>query len=113
MLPLQKFLRQLLTVELPKMMVLPAKLEVSIPPSVTSIAEAAVGRDAIMRAVASAVLEADALEPALLNALPLGPQTLAGGVVLPEFFKVEGVGGEEGWGRREGGEALLWGRCST
>jgi hypothetical protein len=38
-------------------MVLPQRLEISIPPSVTSIAEAAVGRDTIMRAVASAVLQ--------------------------------------------------------
>jgi hypothetical protein len=38
-------------------MVLPKRLEINIPPSVTSIAEAAVGRDTIMRAVASAVLQ--------------------------------------------------------
>jgi hypothetical protein len=43
------------------MMVLPERLEISVPPSVTSIAEAAVGRDTIMRAVASAVLQVGAL----------------------------------------------------
>ena len=42
--------------------VLPKRLEIDIPPSVTSVAEAAVGRDTIMRAVASAVLQADAVE---------------------------------------------------
>jgi hypothetical protein len=86
--PLQSFLRKLLTVDLPALMVLPKRLEVNIPPSVTSIAEAAVGRDTIMRAVASAVLQADAVEQALLAALPLGPQTPAGGVTLPEAFRV-------------------------
>jgi hypothetical protein len=54
---LQNLLNQLLTVDLPAMMVLPERLEISVPPSVTSIAEAAVGRDTIMRAVASAVLQ--------------------------------------------------------
>ena len=49
------FLNKLLTVDLPALMVLPERLEVAIPPSVTSVAEAAVGRDTIMRAVASAV----------------------------------------------------------
>ena len=53
----QSFLRQLFTVDLPALMVLPKRLEINIPPSVTSIAEAAVGRDVIMRAVASAVLQ--------------------------------------------------------
>eukprot|EP00955_Chlamydomonas_euryale_P074183 361960-Chlamydomonas_euryale.AAC.1 len=38
-------------------MVLPKRLELDIPPSVTSVAEVAVGRDTIMRAVASAVLQ--------------------------------------------------------
>lgn len=85
---LQSFLTKLLTVDLPGLMVLPERLEINIPPSVTSIAEAAVGRDTIMRAVASAVLQVDSLEQALLAALPLGPQTAAGGVTLPEFFKV-------------------------
>lgn len=32
--------------------------------------------------------QADAMEQALLAALPLGPQTPAGGVTLPESFKV-------------------------
>jgi hypothetical protein len=54
---LQNLLNRLLTVDLPGLMVLPQRLEISIPPSVTSIAEAAVGRDTIMRAVASAVLQ--------------------------------------------------------
>jgi hypothetical protein len=75
-------------------MVLPERLEINIPPSVTSVAEAAVGRDTIMRAVASAVLQVDSLEQALLAALPLGPQTAAGGVTLPEFFRVsQGLAG--------------------
>jgi hypothetical protein len=69
-------------------MVLPERLEISVPPSVTSIAEAAVGRDTVMRAVASAVLQVDSLEQALLAALPLGPQGAAGGVSLPELFRV-------------------------
>lgn len=47
------------------------------------------GRDAVMRAVASAVLQADALEHALLAALPLGPQGAAGGVSLPDLFQGE------------------------
>lgn len=148
----QSFLTKLLTVDLPDLMVLPKRLEINIPPSVTSIAEAAVGRDTIMRAVASAVLQVremyitgrvrvflcrrqpplcaaprmrprsylgttppafcltfcllkapahtesittpapcaqvDSLEQALLAALPLGPQTPAGGVTLPDFFSV-------------------------
>jgi hypothetical protein len=150
--PRQNLLNRLLTVDLPGLMVLPQRLEVSIPPSVTSIAEAAVGRDTIMRAVASAVLQVravgvcvcvsegvcvcvlrgvcvdvasanhprlhsvsllpasrhtqrrhatpshitlvtlvtqvDSLEQALLAALPLGPQAAAGGVSLPESFRV-------------------------
>jgi hypothetical protein len=86
---LQSLLARLLTVELPALMVLPKRLEVSIPPSITSIAEAAVGRDTIMRAVASAVLQVDSLEQALLAALPLGPQTPAGGVTLPDTFSGE------------------------
>ena len=53
----QAFLTKLLTVDLPGLMVLPKRLEVNIPPSLTSVAEAAVGRDAVMRAVASAVLQ--------------------------------------------------------
>lgn len=55
--PMQNLLNRLLTVDLPALMVLPERLEISVPPSVTSIAEAAVGRDTIMRAVASAVLQ--------------------------------------------------------
>jgi hypothetical protein len=54
----QSFLRKLLTVDVPALMVLPKRLEIGIPPSVTTVAEAAVGRDVIMRAVASAVLQA-------------------------------------------------------
>eukprot|EP00879_Flechtneria_rotunda_P007959 GHRR01008338.1.p1 GENE.GHRR01008338.1~~GHRR01008338.1.p1 ORF type:complete len:1287 (+),score=597.52 GHRR01008338.1:548-4408(+) len=86
---IQNLLNRLLTVDLPALMVLPERLEISVPPSVTSIAEAAVGRDTIMRAVASAVLQVDSLEQALLAALPLGPQAAAGGVSLPELFRGE------------------------
>jgi hypothetical protein len=124
--PLQAFLTRLLTVDLPGLMVLPKRLEIQIPPGLTSVAEAAVGRDAVMRAVASAVLQvthltsimmfadgmlracctcespaavvplsdlawslqSDALEHALIAALPLGPQSPAGGVTLPDSFKV-------------------------
>ncbi len=131
----------------------PAAPQIGIPPSVTTIAEAAVGRDTIMRAVASAVLQvraprgrartldppltpcgtssmagtrcrpacrapallalvrarsllsqADAVEAALLAALPLGPQTPAGGVSLPEAFK-----GELGVALREGRGLPVWG----
>ena len=62
---LQAYLTKLFTVDLPGLMVLPRRLEINIPPSITAVAEAAVGRDAVMRAVASAVLQADALENAL------------------------------------------------
>ncbi len=86
---LQAFLTHLLTVDLPKLMVLPKRLEINIPPAVTAVAEAAVGRDVVMRAVASAVLQADALENALIAALPLGPQSAAGGVSLPDTFQGE------------------------
>ena len=54
---LQNYLRRLLTVELPSVMVLPQRLEINLPPAVTALAEAAVGRDTVMRAVASAVLQ--------------------------------------------------------
>ncbi|GIL43724.1 hypothetical protein Vafri_1308 [Volvox africanus] len=100
----QNYLRKLLTVDLPALMVLPQRLEINIPPSVTTIAEAAVGRDTIMRAVASAVLQADAVEAALLAALPLGPQTPAGGVTLPEAFK-----GELSVTLREARDLPVWG----
>ena len=53
----QPFLSKLLTVDLPNLMVLPKRLEINIPPAVTAVAEAAVGHDAVMRAVASAVLQ--------------------------------------------------------
>ncbi|KAK9807914.1 hypothetical protein WJX73_000677 [Symbiochloris irregularis] len=86
---LQPLLARLLTVDLPGLMVLPRRLEINIPPAVTTVAEAAVGHDAVMRAVASAVLQADALEHALMAALPLGPQSAAGGVSLPETFHGE------------------------
>lgn len=86
---MQAFLTHLLTVDLPKLMVLPKRLEINIPPAVTAVAEAAVGRDVVMRAVASAVLQADALENALIAALPLGPQSAAGGVSLPASFQGE------------------------
>ena len=83
---LQAYLTRLFTVDLPGLMVLPRRLEINIPPAVTAVAEAAVGRDAVMRAVATAVLQADALENALAAALPLGPQSAAGGVSLPDSF---------------------------
>ena len=83
---LQAYLTKLFTVDLPGLMVLPRRLEINIPPSITAVAEAAVGRDAVMRAVASAVLQADALENALAAALPLGPQSAAGGISLPDSF---------------------------
>ena len=83
-------------------MVLPKRLEINIPPAITAVAEAAVGRDAVMKAVASAVLQvcvsssilsrsavqADALEQSLLAVLPLGPQSAAGGITLPKSFQV-------------------------
>ena len=53
----QPLLTRLLTVDLPGLMVLPKRLEINIPPAVTSVAEAAVGHDIIMQAVASAVLQ--------------------------------------------------------
>ncbi len=54
---MQAFLTKLLTVQLPGLIVLPKRLDINIPPAVTAVAEAAVGRDAVMRAVASAVLQ--------------------------------------------------------
>lgn len=54
---LQKLLTKLLIEDLPGLMVLPNRLEIVIPPSITTVAEAAVGREAIMQAVASAVLQ--------------------------------------------------------
>lgn len=87
----QAFLTKLFTVDLPGLMVLPRRLEINIPPALTAVAEAAVGRDAVMRAVASAVLQADALEHALIAALPLGPQSDAGGVSLPDAFVVRAL----------------------
>ncbi|KAG1678854.1 hypothetical protein FOA52_003522 [Chlamydomonas sp. UWO 241] len=73
----QTLLRKLLTEDLPGFMVLPRRLELDIPPSVTSVAEVAVGRDTIMRAVAWRT-QADAVEQALLDALPIGAQAPAG-----------------------------------
>ena len=43
--------------DLPGLMVLPKSLQINIPPAVSAVAEAAVGRNAVMRAVASAVLQ--------------------------------------------------------
>ena len=100
----QTFLRKLFTHDLPGLMVLPSRLEIGIPPSVTSVAEAAVGRDTIMRAVASAVLQADAVEQALMNALPLGPMAPAGGITLPQSFK-----GELSVNLREARTLPVWG----
>jgi len=86
---IQPFLTKLFTVDLPTLMTLPKRLEFAIPPAVTAVAEAAIGRDAVMRAVATAVLQADALENALVAALPLGPQGAAGGISLPDLFRGE------------------------
>ena len=57
----QAFLKRLLTVDLPGLMVLPKSLQINIPPAVSAVAEAAVGRNAVMRAVASAVLQVGSL----------------------------------------------------
>ncbi|GMH35092.1 hypothetical protein BSKO_02960 [Bryopsis sp. KO-2023] len=86
---LQNFLKKFLTEDLPSLMVLPKRLEINIPPAVTAVAEAAVGRDAVMKAVASAVLQADVVEQSLTSALPLGPQGAAGGIRIPESFQGE------------------------
>lgn len=48
-------------------MVLPKRLQINIPPAVTAVAEAAVGHDAVMRAVASAVLQVTAANFAALK----------------------------------------------
>ena len=61
----QAFLTKLLTVDLPGLIVLPKRLDINIPPAVTAVAEAAVGRDAVMRAVASAVLQVQNSDPAV------------------------------------------------
>lgn len=84
----QNFLKKFLTEDLPGLMVLPKRLEINIPPAVTAVAEAAVGRDAVMKAVASAVLQADVVEQSLTSALPLGPQGAAGGISVPDSFQV-------------------------
>jgi hypothetical protein len=84
----QRYLRKLLTVDLPSIMVLPQRLEINLPPSVTVLAEAAVGRDTVMRAVASAVLQADAMEQALISALPMDAANDSPPVMVPEAFVV-------------------------
>ena len=66
----QPLLTRLLTVDLPGLMVLPKRLEINIPPAVTSVAEAAVGHDIIMQAVASAVLQACSPWPVTGAAMP-------------------------------------------
>jgi len=87
---IQGFLTELLTVNLPGLMVQPKRMDISIPPAVTAVAEAAVGRDAVMAAVASAVMQVEAVEQGLLpGALPLDKQDDAGGVRLPDRFKGE------------------------
>lgn len=88
---LQRYLRKLLTVDLPQAMVLPQRLEINLPPAVTALAEAAVGRDVVMRAVASAVLQADAMEQALIHALPMDAKNVASGVSVPEAFLVRSL----------------------
>ena len=70
----QAFLTKLLTVDLPGLIVLPKRLDINIPPAVTAVAEAAVGRDAVMRAVASAVLQVQSSD------LPVGRDMVVGGV---------------------------------
>ena len=69
--PVQAFLTKLLTVDLPGLIVLPKRLDINIPPAVTAVAEAAVGRDAVMRAVASAVLQVLLLKPLRPNRNPM------------------------------------------
>lgn len=88
---LQDFLRQLITVSVPSMMVLPKRLEVNIPPAVTAIAEAAIGREAVMQALAMALLgssKPEAVSSDLIEEL-LMEQRDAGGMSLPEKFKGE------------------------
>lgn len=88
---LQDFLRQLITVSVPSMMVLPKRLEVNIPPAVTAIAEAAIGREAVMQALAMALLgssKPEVVSSDLIEEL-LMEQRDAGGMSLPEKFKGE------------------------
>ena len=85
----QGFLTELLTVNLPGLIVSPKNMDISIPPAVTAVAEAAVGRDAVMAAVASAVMQVEAVEQSLMGVLPLDKQDDAGGVRLPDRFKGE------------------------
>ena len=85
----QAFLTKLLTVDLPGLIVLPKRLDINIPPAVTAVAEAAVGRDAVMRAVASAVLQVasssqDVLHTEVLLLLP-SPEDFQGR--MPHFIK--------------------------
>jgi len=71
---MQAFLTRLLTVDLPGLIVLPKRLDINIPPAVTAVAEAAVGRDAVMRAVASAVLQVSRATSARILLLPVSMQ---------------------------------------
>jgi len=71
---MQAFLTRLLTVDLPGLIVLPKRLDINIPPAVTAVAEAAVGRDAVMRAVASAVLQVSRATSAQILLLPVSIQ---------------------------------------
>lgn len=50
-------------------MTLPKRLEIKIPPAITAVAEAAVGRDAVMKAVASAVLQVPLFSSAFISSL--------------------------------------------
>ena len=64
---LQPLLARLLTVDLRGVMLVPRRLEINIPPAVTTVSEAAVGHDVVMRAVASAVLQVTAMATPMLR----------------------------------------------
>lgn len=86
---IQDFLTKLLTKDLPRLMVLPERLEINIPPALTAVAEAAIGRDAVATAVATAVVTSDAA-PFWFNQLTgLKQQTAAGGISLPDTYTGE------------------------
>ena len=92
---IQDFLTKLLTKDLPRLMVLPQRLDINIPPALTAVAEAAIGRDAVSRAVATAVVQSNNSDVAQFwfNQLTTGQsmikQAAAGGISLPDTYTGE------------------------
>ena len=85
---IQDFLTKLLTKDLPRLMVLPERLEINIPPALTAVAEAAIGREAVAQAVATAVVNSEAA-PFWFKQLTSQAQFAAGGISLPDTYDGE------------------------